>query len=147
MALLDTGLRNAPKTIKRKALRCRCRHLLRSCADSYSCCCCSVFCFRCPCTSLLSDKILSCAANNTHLQHSRMLPGCAQPDFFDSFCTFCPSSVCHRSCVLAVASSRSVCVSATHRVVQALPEPPMPARVIWGIPFLLLRKSRFMIFL
>ena len=70
-----------------------------------------------------------------------MLPGCAQPDFFDSFCTFCPSSVCHRSCVLAVASSGSVSVSATHRVVQALPEPPMPARVIWGNSFSALKKE------
>ena len=60
-----------------------------------------------------------------------MPPGSAYPDFFyDSFCTSCQSSVCRRSCVLAVASSMSVSVSAIRRVICALPEPLMPAVVI-----------------
>ena len=56
-----------------------------------------------------------------------MPPGSVQPDFFyDSFCTSCQSSRCHSSSVFA----SSISASRRHRIIRALPEPPMPAAVI-----------------
>ena len=69
-----------------------------------------------------------------------MPPGSAQPDFlYDSFCTSCQSARFRSSCVFAVASP--VSVPCHHRVIRALPEPPLPAPVICWNSFSSLKEE------
>ena len=69
-----------------------------------------------------------------------MPPGSAKPDLsYNSFCTFCQSSVCRRSCVFAVASSAPAFV--TRRVIHAPPEPLMPVPIVRGNSFSALKEE------